>query len=72
MSDGLSSYFTQGWGSFITADHRGSTDAIKAEHALFKQKMLIIGKWGACVDVALRDVIYWWTCQCWVTGWTQF
>jgi len=23
------------------------------------------------VDVALRDMVYWWTWQCWVYGWSQ-
>lgn len=41
---------------FLPADHKGSIDVIKAELTLFKQKMLITGKLGICVDVSVRDM----------------
>lgn len=47
----ISLWFAHGWGSFVGADHRGSIDIIKAELALFKQKMLIVGK--LCMSVLM-------------------
>ncbi|GAB0203662.1 hypothetical protein GRJ2_002831800 [Grus japonensis] len=29
-----------------------------------------LGVFKRCVDVVLRDVVQWWTWQCWVNGWT--
>lgn len=45
--------FAHGWGSFVGADQRGSIDIIKAELALFKQKMLIVGK--LCMSVLIAE-----------------